>query len=363
MVSMAGRSPHVAVTATDALVSTDSRRPRLLTSECMTGQNQDVARSDSPVALVPGDLPHSWLPAVEGFLRYLADERRCSAHTVRAYSGDLRSLAHHAQTNGVAGPADLSLTDLRSWLADLSAQGRSRATVARRAASARSFTSWCQQRGLIADDPAKRLSSPQVPQVLPAVLDVNEASALMEHAAVAADDGTPLGLRDLAMTEMLYGTGIRVSELCGLDRVDVDRRERVLRVRGKGDRERTVPFGGPAASALDQWWSARESVLNERSGDALFLGARGGRVDPRTVRSVIHRLAQQAGVTDLSPHGLRHSAATHVLEGGADLRSVQELLGHSSLATTQRYTHVSVERLRASYVQAHPRALSDDDRS
>ena len=305
-------------------------------------------------------LSASWASAIDGYLGHLAGERRTSPHTVRAYSGDLLSLAAFCMGQGVSDPADLSLAGLRGWLADLSAKGRSRSTLARRAAAARGFTSWCEQRGVLAFDPGERLASPQVTQVLPAVLDVAEAAALMDHAAVAADDGSPLGLRDAAMLELLYGTGIRVSELCALDRADVDRRERVLRVRGKGDKERTVPFGGPAARSLQEWWEIRAALANDRSGDAVFLGARGGRVDPRTVRTVVHRLAQQAGVTDLTPHGLRHSAATHVLEGGADLRSVQELLGHASLATTQRYTHISVERLRASYVQAHPRAVSED---
>lgn len=309
---------------------------------------------------VPGP---AWDVALSGFLGHLADERRCSAHTVRAYAGDLRSLAYFCAARGVDDPRAITLAMLRGWLAELSSQGRSRATLARRAAAARSFTSWCEQRGLMASDPGERLASPQVSQVLPAVLDAGEATALMDHAAVAADDGSPVGLRDAAMVELLYGTGIRVSELCGLDRADVDRRERVLRVRGKGDRERTVPFGGPAARALDAWWDVRAALANTRSGDALLLGVRGGRIDPRTVRTVVHRLAREAGVTDLAPHGLRHTAATHVLEGGADLRSVQELLGHASLATTQRYTHVSVERLRASYVQAHPRAVSEDSAS
>lgn len=308
-------------------------------------------------------LPPAWTSALDAFLAHLTDERRCSPHTVRAYAGDLISLGVFCRGQGVRDPSDLSLAALRAWLADLSGQGRARSTIARRAASARSFTSWCQQRGLMVTDPGERLASPQVAQVLPAVLDVGEASALMDHAAVAADDGSPLALRDAAMMELLYGTGIRVSELCGLDRSDVDRRERVLRVLGKGDRERTVPFGGPAARALEAWWEVRGDLVTSRSGDALFLGARGGRVDPRAVRTVVHRLSRQAGVTDVAPHGLRHSAATHVLEGGADLRSVQELLGHASLATTQRYTHVSVERLRASYVQAHPRAVNEDPAS
>lgn len=301
----------------------------------------------------------TWDAAVTGFLHHLSDERRFSTHTVRAYAGDLRSLATFCETSGVPDVGSLTLPHLRTWLAAQSSAGLSRATLARRSAAARSFTSWCQRRGLIATDPGERLASPQVARVLPTVLDVGEAVVLMEHAAVAADDGDVLGCRDRAMLELLYGTGIRVAELCGLDLDGVDRRERTLRVRGKGDRERTVPYGGPAAVALDEWWTRRVEVATEASGRALFLGARGGRIDPRTVRSMVHRLSRQAGVPEVAPHALRHTAATHVLEGGADLRSVQELLGHATLATTQRYTHVSVERLRATFAQAHPRALTE----
>jgi len=300
---------------------------------------------------------------VSGFLRHLADERRFSVHTVRAYDGDLRSLGHFCRTAGITDVRGLTLAHLRTWLAGQSSSGRSRATLARRSAAARSFTSWCLRRGLIAADPGERLASPQVARVLPTVLDVDEAVALMDHAAVVADDGSLLGCRDLALVELLYGTGIRVAELCGLDVDGVDRAQRTIRVRGKGDRERTVPYGGPAATALDAWWDRRPEIATAASGRALFLGARGGRIDPRTVRGVVHRLSRQAGVPEVAPHALRHTAATHVLEGGADLRSVQELLGHATLATTQRYTHVSVERLRATFAQAHPRALTESEES
>ncbi len=299
--------------------------------------------------------------AAAGFVSHLADERRFSAHTVRAYAGDVSSLMDSAAASGLASPGDLTLATLRAWLAEQSAMGLSRATLARRVASIRAFTAWCHRRALIAADPGVRLASPRVARVLPTVLQVEEAAALMGHAEVAADDGTALGARDRAIIEVLYGTGIRVSELCALDLAGVDRLHRTMRVRGKGDRERTVPYGGPAARALEAWWERREEVVTERSGQALFLGSRGGRIDPRVVRGIVHRLSREAGGPEVAPHALRHSAATHVLEGGADLRSVQELLGHATLATTQRYTHVSVERLRATYAQAHPRALADDD--
>jgi integrase/recombinase XerC len=183
----------------------------------------------------------------------------------------------------------------------------------------------------------------------------------MEHAAVASDDGTPTAVRDRAIIELLYATGIRVSELCAIDMRDLDLERRTVRVTGKGDKQRVVPFGLPASRAVSDWLRIREELVASRSGQAVFLGARGGRIDPRTVRESVHRLTGQAGVTSISPHALRHSAATHVLEGGADLRAVQELLGHASLATTQRYTHVSVERLRTTFVQAHPRSVKSDD--
>jgi integrase/recombinase XerC len=180
---------------------------------------------------------------------------------------------------------------------------------------------------------------------------------MLDNAAVRADDGDPQTARDRAMLELLYAGGIRVSELCGLDIGDIDMSRRVMRVRGKGDKERMVPFGVPAAKALQEWIGVRAQLLAPASGNAIFLGARGGRIDPRRVRSVVHELiASVPGAPDIAPHGLRHSAATHVLEGGADLRMVQELLGHSSLASTQIYTHVSVERLRSTFEQAHPRA-------
>lgn len=298
--------------------------------------------------------------AVAGFVSHLADERRFSPHTVRAYVGDVSSLVGSQAAAGLASPSDLTLATLRAWLAEQSAAGLSRATLARRVASVRAFTAWCHRRALIPEDPGARLASPRVARVLPTVLQVEEAAALMGHAEVAADDGTAVGARDRAVIEVLYGTGIRVSELCALDLTGVDRLQRTMRVRGKGDRERTVPYGGPAARALDEWWERRGDMATERSGPALFLGSRGGRIDPRVVRGIVHRLSREAGVPEVAPHALRHSAATHVLEGGADLRSVQELLGHATLATTQRYTHVSVERLRATYAQAHPRALAGE---
>ena len=191
------------------------------------------------------------------------------------------------------------------------------------------------------------------------MLRADEARDLVRAAAELADDGSPIGLRDVAMLELLYATGIRVGELVGLDIDDVDRERNVVRVFGKGRKERTVPFGRPAAQALDFWLRDGPAAAHGRRapGAALFLGARGRRIDQRAVRTLVHRrIADVPGAPDIGPHGLRHTAATHLLEGGADLRSVQELLGHASLATTQLYTHVTTDRLRQAYQQAHPRA-------
>jgi integrase/recombinase XerC len=297
-----------------------------------------------------------WDEAIDAFAVHLRDERGRSPHTVRAYLGDVRSLADFCVGRGVPALSGMDLPIMRAWLAAMNSAGQSRASIARRAASARAFTAWCMQRGRLAVDPGQRLASPQVHRRLPVVLDEVQAGQVMEHVAVAADDGDACALRDRSIVEFLYATGIRVSELCGVDLDSIDGERRVVRVLGKGGKERVVPFGLPAWRALQEWLAVRESLAGPESGRALFLGARGGRIDQRTVRRVVERVTQAAGVPRLAPHGLRHTAATHVLSGGADLRAVQELLGHASLATTQRYTHVSVERLRRTFNQAHPRA-------
>lgn len=299
--------------------------------------------------------------ACSGFEAYLRDERGRSAHTVRAYVGDSRALCEFAAVRDITAPEGITLALLRNWLATLTRDGLSRATVARRAASVRAFTAWCTRRGLMTNDPGERLASPKSGTHLPIVLDQASAERVMDHAAVASDDGDPVMIRDRAIIELLYATGIRVSELCAIDVRDLDLDRRTVRVTGKGDKQRVVPFGLPASRAVVDWLAVRAELEGSTSGHAAFLGARGGRIDPRTVRASVHRLTGQAGVASVSPHALRHSAATHVLEGGADLRAVQELLGHSSLATTQRYTHVSVERLRTTFVQAHPRSVKSGD--
>lgn len=288
---------------------------------------------------------------------HLAVERDLAPHTVRAYLGDVAALLEHARRLGLRA-GELDLRALRSWLALQQTRGMARTTLARRATAARVFTAWLHRTGRTAADVGAALASPRAHTVLPAVLRVDEARALVEAATAEAAEGGPAGLRDAAVLELLYATGVRVGELVGLDVDDLDRERNVVRVLGKGRKQRTVPFGRPAATALDAWLArGRPTLARDGSGPALFLGARGGRLDQRAVRSTVHRLVGELpGAPDMGPHGLRHSAATHLLEGGADLRTVQEMLGHASLATTQRYTHVSADRLRAAYRQAHPRA-------
>lgn len=305
------------------------------------------------------DLSPAWAAALGDYERHLRHERNLAAHTVRAYLADLAALADHAGRLGVEDPADLELRVLRSWLANQQTRGRARTTLARRATSARVFTRWVARSGRSGGlDAGAMLVSPKQLRVLPPTLRQDEMRTLLDAVAAESAGGEPRGLRDLAVLELLYASGIRVGELVGLDVDDVDRERNVVRVLGKGRKERVVPFGGPAARALDRWVrSGRPLLAHSASGPALFLGMRGGRLDQRAVRAMVHRcLGWVQGAPDLGPHGLRHTAATHLLEGGADLRSVQELLGHSSLATTQLYTHVSSDRLRSAYRLAHPRA-------
>ncbi|MEU7898491.1 tyrosine recombinase XerC [Nonomuraea sp. NPDC049152] len=284
------------------------------------------------------------------FEKHLRFERDLSPHTVRAYLSDVAALLAHLD-QGMAG---LDTAALREWLAEQHAAGMSRATLARRTACMRTFTAFAHRRGWLPEDPGLLLGSAKAARPLPAVLDQQQAQAVLD----APQASEPKELRDQAVMELLYATGVRVSELCALDVDDVDRDRNVIRVLGKGRKERSVPFGLPALRAVDRWCvHGRPRWIRERTGPALFLGVRGGRLDAGTVRRIVHaRLGNVEGVPDMGPHGLRHTAATHLLEGGADLRSVQEMLGHASLNTTQIYTHVSIERLRAAYRQAHPRA-------
>ncbi len=292
---------------------------------------------------------------VAAFATHLGGARGMSAHSVRAYGGDVRHMLRFAARRGVTwDEVDLGL--LRAWLASMVSTRLARATIARRGAAVRCFYAWATAEGLVASDPSARLVTANPGSSLPTALAVEPTARLLDVARGLAADGHPARARDWAVLELLYATGVRVGELVGVDVRDVDREARTVRVLGKGAKERVVPFGVPAARALDAWLAARGTLATADSGDALFVGLRGRRMDQRQVRALVHRAAQAAGVDDVAPHALRHTAATHLLHGGSDLRSVQEILGHASLATTQRYTHVSPERLRRSYQQAHPRA-------
>lgn len=327
---------------------------------------------------------------MEGFATYLEHERNRSPQTIRAYVSDLEALvqeiAGHERLPVRDGAlpdvlGEIDLRDLRGWLGRLSTAGRSRSTLARKSASVRVFMAWAVREGHLDRDPSLRLTSPKRAAALPDALSADQAARLLDAAGQAtqpvrerAEPQAPgpqgpltveqarrraVALRDAAILELLYATGLRVSELAGLDRADVDHERRTLRVTGKGDKQRTVPFGSPAATALHRWLDQghRHLAVGSRPADALFLGVRGGRMGVRQIREMVNTSLAGLGDTSASgPHVLRHTAATHLLDGGADLRSVQELLGHSSLQTTQLYTHISIERLREGYRQAHPRA-------
>jgi len=328
-----------------------------------------------------GPLPDALAAALAAFERHLRSERSLSPHTVRAYIGDVSSLLGYATGQGIAAPEELGVAELRGWLAIQHESGAARATLARRGAAARAFTAFAHRRGWLATDPGPQLGTLKTRHTLPHVLSQDEMAGVLTGLGTAArragaarippgepgEPGEPgqragteaaVVLRDSAVLELLYATGIRVSELCGLDAAHLDQGRRTIRVRGKGDKERTVPVGVPALRAVTRWLDAgRPALATAVSGAALFLGVRGGRLGPRTARCIVHERLREAGTTrDTGPHGIRHSTATHLLEGGADLRSVQEILGHSSPATTQIYTHVSIDRLKSSYRQAHPRA-------
>ena len=304
-----------------------------------------------------GPVPAGFERCLAAFELYLTAERAFSRHTVRAYVADVGSLAEHASRTGAEGPQDLGIGVIRSWLAVQHASGLARSTLARRGAAVRTFTAFAHRRGWLAADPGPLLGTLRTRRAIPRVAGSGEMAAVLGQAAGRAGESAT-GLRDVAVLELLYATGIRVSELCGLDLPDVDPHRGTVRVLGKRAKQRTVPAGIPALRAVDRWRRAGRPLLaTGRSGPALFLGARGGRLDPRVARRIVHAaFAAAADGPDTGPHGLRHAAATHLLEGGADLRSVQEILGHASLATTQIYTHVTPERLIASYRQAHPRA-------
>ena len=294
---------------------------------------------------------------VAKYEEHLALVRNLADNSIRGYVSDLESFLAHIAKLGITEFSELQISHIRSWLANLQSTGLSRATLARRIVSIRAFTYWAASRGWIPSDIGSDLAIPKAHKTLPEVLNHSQTQIVLDAiVAKAGEDPTPINIRDLAMIEVLYATGIRVSEICGLNLRDIDWERNTLLVLGKGDKERVVPIGLPALAAVKNWLSTgRSEFANANSDDAVFLGSRGKRIDQRTVREVVYDAMEAIG-SHMSPHGLRHTAATHLLEGGADLRTVQEILGHSSLATTQIYTHVSPERLKTAYEQAHPRA-------
>jgi len=294
--------------------------------------------------------------AAQRFTVHLDRVRRLSPATVRAYRADLVDLVTMIGDRELAG-VDIEM--LREWLWRASKRGDARSTLARRTSSARGFFGWALDEGLVETDPSLRLVTPKKGRHLPRVATASGLDDMLGRAASAAAEGEPVALRDHAVLELLYGSGIRVSELCGLDIDDVDLSRATARVLGKGSKERVVPFGAPARRAIEAYLTRGRPALatrNERSTPALFLGARGARLGPRAAYDLVARTVGPLVGGAAGPHSLRHSAATHLLDGGADLRAVQEFLGHASLGTTQVYTHVSSERLAAAYRQAHPRA-------
>jgi integrase/recombinase XerC len=299
------------------------------------------------------------------FVRYLGAERGFSEHTVRSYRSDLVDLIRFAEDAGVTGSSEIDLELLRGWLWKASTAGLAKATLARRSATARALTSWLARTGTTPTDAAARLRAPKPDRHLPRVLTRTQMDDILSGLAARAATGDPLAIRDLAIVELLYASALRVSELTGLDLRDVDLGSLTVRVLGKGSKERVVPFGVPAKTALAAWLEARGALVASTTADtpvsasakALFLGARGARLGARAVYRMVEGLLEGVpGGGPAGPHALRHTAATHLLDGGADLRAVQEMLGHASLGTTQIYTHVSTERLKESYAMAHPRA-------
>ena len=297
--------------------------------------------------------------AVDAYAVHLSAERGFSANTVRSYRSDLAQLVAFARERAAVDAQDLDLELLREWLWHSSQAGLSKATLARRAASVRGLTAWLSRTNAAPTDAATRLKAPKGDHHLPRVLSRDQMASILDRVETRAATADPVAVRDLAIIELLYASALRVSELTGLDLGDVDVSRLTVRVLGKGSKQRVVPFGTPALAALQRYLDTARPLLTGEvsSGSPVFVGARGGRLHSRAVYDLVSGLlATVPGEGPSGPHTLRHTAATHLLDGGADLRSVQEMLGHASLGTTQLYTHVSTERLKEAYKLAHPRS-------
>ncbi|MFU0480721.1 tyrosine recombinase XerC [Gardnerella sp. Marseille-Q9179] len=309
-------------------------------------------------------LPSKYMSLIDDYIDYVRANKGLGERTQRAYKSDILQCLAWCNRHGFNNISDLTTDDLRSWMADES-RSHARSSLARKVVAVRGFFAWCQHVEYIKSDPAEILMTPKIKNMLPSVLDEYQAESLMNNVDSKANVSSSctknqkaVELRNAAILELLYATGIRVGELTSLNIQDINFSSHTIKVTGKGNKQRVVPFGVPAYKALSAWISkdGREILLRNSVEEAVFLGARGKRIDQRLVRQIVHDEAKSAHVPDISPHALRHSAATHMLNGGADLREVQELLGHSSLNTTQRYTHVSIESLKRKYSQAFPRA-------
>ena len=295
--------------------------------------------------------------ALASFVAHLEAAKGYSANTIKSYSSDLRDLNQALSSASISNANQLKLEHLRDWLWKLSESGLSKSTIARKGAAIRAFTAWCYQQGLCEIDPGLRLRSPKLAKALPKVVSRESLGQIFEILTAKAQPDSPSAIRDLLVVELLYATGARVSEIAALNLEDIDYSRRIIRVTGKGNKQRMVPFGQPCHDALDLWMSnGRREMANDKSGSALLVTGRGSRLGVRQIYALVSAILEATPTGKAGPHAFRHSAATHLLDGGADLRAVQELLGHASLGTTQIYTHVSIERLKAGYQNAHPRA-------
>lgn len=299
----------------------------------------------------------SFALALDRFRTFLEAGRGYSAHTVKGYLTDLGDLVDFLEVQGIASPAEIDLEALRAWLYTLSERGMAKSSMARKTASVRSFTAWLFEQGEMATDPGLRLRTPKAAKTLPKVATREAMAEIFEVLEAKSKEGEPTAKRDLLVVELLYATGARVSELAGLNLADIDEQRRLIRVTGKGNKERMIPYGLPAEAALADWLSnGRPSLVSEKTSFELLINSQGKRLGTRQIYEVVAKALAGTAIGAAGPHALRHTAATHLLDGGADLRAVQELLGHASLGTTQIYTHVSIERLKEGYTSAHPRA-------
>lgn len=302
-------------------------------------------------------MPTTFAAALDSYRTHLEAGRGYSKHTVKGYLTDLADLADFLDVFGVKAPKDIDLEALRSWLFSLSERGIAKSSMARKTASARSFTSWLLEQGELASDPGLRLRTPKANKSLPKVATRNAMNQVFAALEAMAAEGDPIPIRNLAIVELLYATGARVSEIVGLNIQDVDTARRLIQVTGKGNKQRMIPYGIPCEAAIERWLkSGRPALVAQDTSFELLLNSKGKRIGPRAIYELVAGALAETSVGAAGPHALRHTAATHLLDGGADLRAVQELLGHASLGTTQIYTHVSIERLREGYSSAHPRA-------